>query len=88
MTTKTLTIDFTIGDHFMAYIAYGETDHLETEEVEIFEAFEAGARALPKNGYEFMHWSISDNRDEFAKCEATGLMGACTEVQAVYRRIA
>lgn len=84
-TTRTpVIIPFTIGEQFATFIAYGESDHLDNNEVEIFEAFEAGARSLAKAGWHFAHWDITEERDEFARCEATAMMGACLTVNAVY----
>lgn len=83
---QTAKLSFTIGEHFATYIEYGETDHLDPVEVEIFDAFFAGVKALAKPGWSFAHWSITDSRDEFSKCEASGLFGATLEIDAIYRK--
>ena len=82
-------IPYTIGTQFATYVEYGDIDSLTAEEKRLFDELEQSSRIDAPEGYQFAHWSIqTDQYDEFAKCEATGLMGACTEVQAVYRRIA
>ena len=56
----------------------------DSEEAADFARLEREARSIAANGYEFAHWAITDERDEFARCEATDLHGACTTVEAVY----
>lgn len=81
---RIITIPYTVGQHFATYIAYGETEGLTEDEMIDFDALEQDARRNADNGYEFAHWSITDNTDEFAKCEATGIMGATIDIEAVY----
>ena len=81
-----ITIPYTVGEHFASYISYGETDHLEKAEVDSFNELETEARENGAPNYEFAHWAITNDRDEFAKCEATQLRGACMTIEAVYFR--
>ena len=84
MSRRVITIPYTLGDQFLGLIAYGEADTLTDEEAADFARLEREARSIAANGYEFAHWAITDERDEFARCEATDLHGACTTVEAVY----
>ena len=81
---RIITIPYTLGDQFLSLIANGEADTLTDEEAAAFARLEREARSIAANGYEFAHWAITDDRDEFARCEATDLHGACTTVEAVY----
>jgi hypothetical protein len=85
-TRRTVTIPYTVGEHFAPYIAYGDTEGMTAEEIADFDRLEKEARAIASRGYEFAHWNITDNRDVFAQCEATDLMGATVEIEAVYFR--
>ena len=84
MSRRVITIPYTLGDQFLCLIANGEADTLTDEEAADFARLEREARSIAANGYEFAHWAITDERDEFARCEATDLHGACTTVEAVY----
>jgi hypothetical protein len=85
-TRRIVTIPYTVGEHFAPYIANGDTEGLTEDELQDFARLEQEARAIASRGYEFAHWNITDNRDEFAQCEATDLMGATVEIEAVYFR--
>ncbi len=78
-------IAYTIGQQFATFVTYGDTDTLSADELADFEELERSARDNPPEGYTFAHWSIdTDTADEFARCEATGLHGACYQFEAVY----
>ena len=78
-------IPYTIGEQFASYVTYGDYDNLYYDEIEDFNDLERAARDNAPEGYTFSHWSIdTDNRDEFARCEATGLRGLCYRFDAVY----
>ena len=82
---KTEFISYTIGEQFAVYVEYGDAEHLGHGEAHDFDDLERAARDNAPEGYHFAHWSINtDNRDEFARCEATGLHGACYQLTAVY----
>ena len=60
-------------------------NRLFADELADFEELERSARDNPPEGYTFGHWAIdTDTADEFARCEATGLHGACYQFEAVY----
>lgn len=78
-------IAYTIGQQFATFVEYGDRDTLSADEVQDFEELERSARDNPPEGYTFGHWAIdTDEADEFARCEATGLHGACYRFDAVY----
>jgi hypothetical protein len=79
-------IHYTLGTQFSVYAQYGDTDDLSGEEKKQFDELEQAARDNAPEGYHFAHWSIStDSYNEFARCEATGLMGSCYhQFDAVY----
>jgi hypothetical protein len=81
MTTET--IAYRIGEYFIPWIAYGEAD-LTDEETAAIEGLEAYAMDNAPGELSFSHWRVTDDRDEFARCEATGIMGACVTIHAVY----
>ena len=82
---KTEVISYTLGTQFATYVANGDFDHLTDEEKKQFDNLEQFSRLDAPNGYYFAHWGIDiDNRDEFARCEATGLMGDCCQFDAIY----
>lgn len=82
---KTEFISYTIGEQFATYVEYGDIDHLSDDEVSDFNHVHNQAIVNAPEGYYFAHWSIdTNNRDEFARCEATGLHGACYQFTAVY----
>ena len=63
----------------------GDTEGLTPEELEDFDHLDRAARQETPDGCTFAHWAIdTDERDEFAQCEATGLRGACLRFDAVY----
>jgi len=80
-------VGYAIGEHFATWIAYGEQDDLTPEELEQIEAITDNATNNAPEGYYFAHWAITDEREEFTKCEATGLMGACLTMRAVYFKL-
>jgi hypothetical protein len=78
-------IPYTLGTQFATYVANGDFDHLTDKEKRQFDDLEQFSRLDAPNGYYFAHWSIqTDQYDEFAKCEATDLMGNCYQFDAVY----
>jgi hypothetical protein len=81
MTTET--IAYRIGEYFIPWIAYGEAD-LTDDEAAAIEGLEDYAMTEPPGELSYSHWHITGDRDEFARCEATGLMGACVTIHAVY----
>lgn len=79
------TISYTVGSQFAALIANGDATGLTGDEDDAFSIFETEARLSPPDGYTFSHWSIdTDSRDEFARCDVTGLRGECYAVEAIY----
>ena len=78
-------IPYTIGEQFAVYVEYGCCDDMDSDELNDFDDLERAARDNAPKGYYFAHWSIdTDTRDEFARCEATGLHGVCYQFTAVY----
>jgi hypothetical protein len=78
-------IPYTLGTQFATYVEYGDIDSLTAEEKRLFDELEQSSRIDAPEGYQFAHWSIqTDQYDEFAKCEATDLMGNCYQFDAVY----
>ncbi len=78
-------IAYTIGQQFAGLVEYGEEEGLTPEELADFQELEQAARDNPPEGFTFSHWAIdTDTADEFARCEATGLHGACYQFEAVY----
>lgn len=83
--TRVEVIECTIGQHFATLVEYGDTEGLTGREVRDFQAFEQSMRDNAPEGYIFGHWSIdTDDADEFAECEVTGLRGGCFRFDAVY----
>ena len=83
---KTETMDYWVADAFACYIAYGDTDTLTDAEVSEFNELEIEARGFfARDGLKFIHWHVSDDVDDFRKCEATGLHARCVKITAVYR---
>jgi hypothetical protein len=83
---ETITIPYTVGEHFLFYICYGDSEQLSSVEVEQFNEMENEARETGAPNYKFAHWSVTEQREEFATCEATQCKGACIKIQAVYFR--
>jgi hypothetical protein len=82
---KNAIISYTIGTQYDTYVAFGEHDGITDQEKRLFDELEQSSRIDAPKGFSFAHWSVqTDNYDEFAKCEATGLMGACCQFDAVY----
>lgn len=86
MTQDIHTADYTLGEQFATYVAYGDVDTLSTGEEDSFIELEARARDAAPTDYTFSHWSIGDDANEFTQCEATGLMGRCLTFTAVYTK--
>lgn len=84
MTLATEIISYTIGEQFATYVMYGDADHLNDGEAEQFDAIDQHAHDTAPAGFHFAHWDVTDDRDEFARCEATDMMGACLTFNAVY----
>jgi len=79
------TIEFTVGAQFAALVANDDATGITRQEMLQFRAFEFEARAGAPDGFVFTHWGIdAERRDEFAKCEVTGLVGECLGFSAVY----
>jgi hypothetical protein len=62
---------YTIASHFVTAIEYGDYSGLEEGEEEALEAF---LDTLPRG---FHTWQWSDNGEEFATDEVTGLKASC-----------
>lgn len=77
-------IPYTIGEHFACWVAYGDAGELDPKEIRQIEELTEAARDNAPAGFHFAHWDITDNRDEFTRCEATDLMGTCLTFNAVY----
>ena len=76
---------YTIGAHFAALVANGDATGLTDEEEALFADLERDARDSAPDGYTFSHWAVdTDDRDEFARCDATGLRGECYRFDAIY----
>lgn len=79
------TVTYTIGQHYVPYIEYGDATGLEDDEIEECDIF---LSTIPENGPEgftFMHTTIGDDVG-FDRDEIGGLMGECVELVAVFRR--
>jgi hypothetical protein len=82
---KTELTQYTIGEQFASYLAYGDESGLDDSEVTDFVGFENGINEYDKpEGYSFGHWDITEQTDEFALCEVTELRGRCIVVNAVW----
>lgn len=78
-------ISYTLGTQFACYVEYGDLDGITNKEKRLFDDLEQSSRIDAPEGYEFSHWSIeTDEYEEFARCEATDLMGNCCRFDAVY----
>ena len=82
---KIESIAYTVGSQFLALIEYGEANGLTDDEEQQWDKVNRKARDNPPDGFHFGHWSIgTESKDEFTRCEVTGLMGQCYTVNAVY----
>jgi len=79
----TQTVTYQVGEYLIPWIFYGDAD-LTEEERNAIDGLEDYAMTEPPGDLSFSHWEITDDRDEFARCDATGLMGACVTIRAVY----
>lgn len=84
-------ITYRIGEQFLPALVNGDWSGLSDEEAEQFEAWFEAASAewadFKGNKWVYAHESVSDNREEFAKCEVTGLMGNVCDVEFLFRSI-
>ena len=79
------TVEYTVGEHFLPTVFYGDTTGLNDGEEADFDAFLHEAQTKPPGvGYEFGHWSGEGDTLEFERCEVTGLMSRCTTIVAVF----
>lgn len=78
------TENYYLGSQFAQLVANGESDQLTDDEISDFEYIEDTAKLEAPEGYVFSHWSIGDDTDEFAQCEATGRLGERMTFTAVY----
>lgn len=79
------TVSYTLGAQFAPLIANADSSHLTDDEAHMFDSFEREVQRVAPEGYSFSHWAIdTDDYDEFAECEITGLRGACYRVDAIY----
>ena len=84
---KIITTTYDIGSHFLPYLINGDCSGLEDEESVELDGFENGIRQYDRpEGYRFGHWDITEETNEFAECEITGLMGNTTKVVAVWTK--
>lgn len=77
-------LEYWVGSHFACFIEYGDMDEITDEELKEFLKFDYDVRNAYESA-EFMHYSITEETDEFRQCEATGMMGKCIKVHAVYK---
>jgi hypothetical protein len=81
------TQSYSVGNQFLMLIG-GETEGLTKNEIKEFDDFEKfimSTGGIP--GYEFQHWSITDETEEFSECEISDFYGNCTKIDAVYKLI-
>jgi hypothetical protein len=70
---------YTIGQHFLCAIIYGDESALEDFESDALAEF---CDSLESGG----HWSVSDSEGYFGRCEITGIMGMVEDVHYVIVR--
>ena len=76
---------YTIGEQFACFLAYGDESGLEQGELIDFVGFENGINEYDKpSGFRFGHWDITEQTEEFTLCEVTELHGKCIVVNAVW----
>lgn len=82
-------ITYRIGTHFLPALVNGDWSGLSDEEAETFERWFEAASAewtdSDDNKWVYAHESVSDNQEEFARCEVTGLMGNVCDVAFLFR---
>jgi hypothetical protein len=82
------TQSYTVGDQFLMLISCGETDGMTKNEIKEFDDFEKYIMSTGGiTGYEFQHWSITNEKEEFSECEISDFYGNCTKIDAVYKLI-
>jgi hypothetical protein len=75
---------YTVLSAFACYIEYSETEGLNRAEIKGFDWLEGEAIKNAPEGFKFSYWSITDEHDEFTRCDATDIMGECILIEAVY----
>lgn len=68
---------YRIGEHYACYIEYGDIEGLEPAEWKAYDGWRAG---LPSGSS--VH--VGAGRDEFCRCDITGLYGACVNVDVYH----
>lgn len=82
---KTQKTQYTIGEQFAFFLAYGDESGLDDSELVDFDGFENGVNQYDRPvDFRFGHWDITDHTDEFGLCEVTELRGRCIVVNAVW----
>jgi hypothetical protein len=82
---KIETTQYSVGEQFAVYFAYGDESGLNDDESVSTVGFENGVMQYDKpEGYRFGHWDITNECDEFALCEITELRGKCITINAVW----
>lgn len=78
-------ITYKINAHLLSYLINGDASGLDKHDIRDADEWMDSVQASAPEGFAFGHLSAdSDDLDEFARCEATGLMGPCFPVVAVY----
>lgn len=81
---RTETTSWTVLEHLAVAMVCVDETGLDHDEVAALGQFERDKLEQARAGdASHWHWHIGDDRDEFAKCDITGLMGTCTTLSLV-----
>ncbi len=74
---------YTVLEHFLPTLINGDTPDNPDDQRAIDTLREMAQRDCP-DGMTFKYWSSTDERDEFGRCDVTGLRGEVVVVNPIY----
>lgn len=70
-------MSFTISEHFVVALLYGDYTGLADEEEQGIDEF---IGSLPRNG----HWAVPESSSDLARCDVCGLISECNQMLFFY----
>lgn len=76
--------EFLVGSHYLNALINGDTTGLDDSEQRLLDVFTDWVFDLCPKGYEFGHYSVSNEQPSFRLCEVSNLFADTVIIEAIY----
>jgi len=77
-------LSFYISTHYLSALINGDYSSLETHEMQTVEDFHNYAHSQCPDGFEWGHFSVTNEETDLRECEASEKLADCVEVTAIF----